>query len=105
MKDKPKLNKNLPAKTSFLGNLKYGGQMWRDYRKKQYPKFPWKSLLAITTAFLYVVFPVDIIPEYIVGFGLIDDAVITALAIKAIDMDIADYKKWMAENENKNSEE
>jgi len=73
--------------------------MLRDYRQKKYPHFPWKSTLAFAVAILYMLFPVDIIPDFIVGFGLIDDAVISAIALKAIDMDIAEYRKWLEKND------
>jgi len=99
MEDKPQKKTNLPAKRGFYGNLKYGRGMLRDYRQKKYPHFPWKSTLAFAVAILYMLFPVDIIPDFIVGFGLIDDAVISAIALKAIDMDIAEYRKWLEKND------
>ncbi len=103
MENKPSKKSNLPLKRGFYGNLRYARDFRRDYKAGKYHKFPWKSLLAIVATALYVIMPVDLIPDFIFGFGLIDDAVITALALKAIDIDINNYREWLEQNETEDN--
>lgn len=92
--------KMLPAKTGFrfFRNLKFLLPMLQDSKSGKYKKFPWKSVLGIIAAVLYVITPLDLIPEFIIGFGFIDDFAVSLLAMKAIDMDIEHYKMWQKEH-------
>ena len=43
-----------------------------------------KKLVAILLGVLYVVFPFDIIPDYIIALGVIDDVVVVTLILQQI---------------------
>ena len=72
--------------------------MIRAYVKKQYDQVPIGTILLAVAALIYVVNPFDLIPDYILGVGFVDDAAALAAVLQAIHMDLAKYKKWQGEN-------
>ena len=72
--------------------------MIRAYVKKQYDQVPIGTILLAVAALIYVVNPFDLIPDYILGVGFVDDAAALAAVLQAIHMDLAKYKKWQVEN-------
>ena len=53
---------------------------------------PLRSVVAIGVALLYVLSPIDLIPDFIPVIGLVDDAVVLTLCLKLIEDDIEEYK-------------
>jgi uncharacterized membrane protein YkvA (DUF1232 family) len=48
----------------------------------------------IAGALAYVVFPIDIIPDFILGVGFLDDAFVLGFVVKQLTEEIARYKKF-----------
>jgi uncharacterized membrane protein YkvA (DUF1232 family) len=42
----------------------------------------------------YIISPIDLIPDYIIGLGQIDDAVILGLSLYFLEKDLGKYKDW-----------
>ena len=82
----------------FWSDLKLLFELVNDYRKGEYREIPWTSIAAIIGALLYVLSPIDLIPDFIPVFGLMDDAAVMALCLRAIDGDLQAYKKWKIDN-------
>lgn len=68
----------------------------KDYFNGAYREIPKKSVIAIVAGMLYFLSPVDLIPDFMLGFGLIDDVFIIGLVIKQVTKDLAKYKIWKA---------
>ena len=51
------------------------------------------TYLMIAGALAYVVFPVDIIPDFILGVGFLDDAFILGAVMKKLSSEIEKYKR------------
>ena len=58
-------NSSALQKYSELGKLMYG--MLKDYRKGVYTKMQWFTIATIAFAFLYILNPLDIIPDFVPG--------------------------------------
>jgi uncharacterized membrane protein YkvA (DUF1232 family) len=58
-------------------------------------KAPWVTVAAITACLLYLINPIDIIPDFIPGVGLIDDALVVALCISLVRIDLRRYAAEM----------
>lgn len=68
------------------------------YINNEYKEIPFGSIIAILAAIIYVVNPLDILPDVIPGIGLIDDAFVVALVIKQVHADLQNYKLWKENN-------
>ncbi|WP_339232659.1 YkvA family protein [Bacillus sp. PS108] len=69
-------------------------QMLRDWRNGDYPRSQVKTLLLLTAAILYIVMPLDIIQDVILGLGFIDDAAVLGLIWTLIKKELSQYEKW-----------
>jgi uncharacterized membrane protein YkvA (DUF1232 family) len=64
------------------------------YRRGEYREVPWKSLVTIGGAVVYVVNPFDLIPDAIPVAGLADDAAVVGFALKAVKSDLDRFMAW-----------
>ena len=65
-----------------------------DYVKKRYKEIPLASVLTIVGALLYLINPVDVIPDYIPVIGYLDDGLVFRIALEAVHNDLTAYKEW-----------
>ena len=72
--------------------------MIRAYAKKQYTDVSIATILLSIAALIYVVNPMDIVPDFMIGIGQLDDAAAIVLVLQMIQMDLNKYKKWQEAN-------
>jgi len=72
------------------------GSLIKDYCTGEYRRVPYLSVVAVALTILYVISPVDLIPDYIIGIGQIDDAVVVGLCLYLLEKDLRIYKDWKA---------
>lgn len=78
----------------YIDKVKTMFSLIRDYRNGTYTEIPWKSIAAIAGALLYVLTPLDLIPDFIPVVGLLDDAGVIAACLKLVSGDLDDYAAW-----------
>ena len=78
----------------FVADMKLLFSVIKDYASGEYREIPWYSIAAIVFALLYVLSPVDLIPDFIPIIGYIDDALVVAACLGLIDQDLHKYKEW-----------
>jgi uncharacterized membrane protein YkvA (DUF1232 family) len=83
----------------FSSDISLMFSMLRDYWQGNYREVPWKSIAAIAGALVYVMNPLDVIPDLILGFGFIDDAGVVALCLKMVESDLLRYAAWKQNKE------
>lgn len=64
------------------------------YAKGEYREVPVQSITLIAVALTYFLTPIDLIPDAILGLGLIDDAGVLAWTISQIKADIEKFRTW-----------
>lgn len=65
-----------------------------DYIHGRYRRVPIRAMAVLVFALVYIFCPFDIIPDYLPGYGQIDDAVVALLCLYLLEKDIDAYKKW-----------
>jgi uncharacterized membrane protein YkvA (DUF1232 family) len=69
-------------------------QMLKDVKQKKYPETPWKTLAAMIFTILYIINPLDLVPDFIPFLGYLDDLTVFGFVLKLIDDDLIDYENW-----------
>jgi len=86
------------AKGKALKALMEQGQvmleMVKDYVTREYREVPYWAISAVSLSLLYVLNPLDVIPDVILGVGYLDDATVVAFALRLIDKELEKYKAW-----------
>lgn len=78
----------------YIEDLKLLFAIIKDYVNGSYREIPWYSIAAIVAALLYVLTPIDLIPDVIPVIGLVDDAFVVAACLSMIENDLHKYKEW-----------
>ncbi|GGC68541.1 YkvA family protein [Marinobacter halophilus] len=78
----------------FTTDIRLMFSLIRDYWRGDYRDIPWKSIAAVAGALLYVLNPIDLIPDFIFMFGFLDDAGVVALCLKLVESDLHRYAAW-----------
>ncbi len=73
-------------------------RMIKAYANGTYRNISWKSLVMIVASIIYFVMPFDLIPDFLPGLGLLDDAAILAWTIRTISADIDAFLEWEAQS-------
>ncbi len=69
-------------------------RMVRAYANGRYRKLPWASLVMALAAVLYFVNPLDLVPDFLFGIGLVDDMSVLAFALATMRRDLGDFQQW-----------
>ena len=89
------VNASTLRKYTELGKLMFG--MLQDYRKGLYSSVPWFTIASIAFALLYVLNPLDLMPDFIPGLGYVDDFAILTVTLRFIETDLHKYLDWKLE--------
>lgn len=81
----------------FIDDVKTFFSMLKDYFKGNYKEVPVGTIICIAASLLYVLSPIDIIPDFLPG-GLIDDAGVMAACLNFCRIDIEKYREWKKAN-------
>jgi uncharacterized membrane protein YkvA (DUF1232 family) len=68
--------------------------MVKDYVTRRYREVPYWAISAVALALLYVLNPIDILPDVILGVGYLDDATVVAFCLRLIEKELERYKLW-----------
>ncbi|MDN6179522.1 MAG: DUF1232 domain-containing protein [Halomonas subglaciescola] len=74
--------------------------MTGDVLRGRFRPVPWKAFALMLAAVGYLLMPFDLIPDFIVPFGLIDDALIVGWLLNRIDAQLAVYRAWRLNNDS-----
>ena len=89
--------KKIPKVGDTLAMVPIMVSLIRSYVRKEYNKAPIGSIIAIVSALIYLATPVDLIPDFIVGLGIVDDAAILGMCYSLVSDDIKEYEEWRTE--------
>lgn len=84
----------LPKLRQWMAQAKLMLSLVRDYWAGRYRQVPYWVISACALALLYVLNPMDVIPDMIPVIGYLDDATVVAFCLKLIERELERYRAW-----------
>ncbi len=78
-------------------------ELMRDWLKGNYKNVPFGSIIMILASIIYFLTPFDIIPDFFLGLGYIDDLSIISYTFRQLQNDIDKYQVWKSVRDISNS--
>ena len=66
----------------------------KNYVQGKYTTVPYGTILAVLSALIYFLAPIDIVPDFIPLAGYLDDMAVLGLCMNMVKTDIETYDKW-----------
>jgi uncharacterized membrane protein YkvA (DUF1232 family) len=88
----------VPVVGKQLSNIPMLVSLVRSYIRKDYRDVPLGSIIAIVSALIYFLSPIDLLSDSIPVLGYVDDAAVFAFVWKMVADDIEEYRKWQEAN-------
>ncbi|MGO2241406.1 MAG: YkvA family protein [Halomonas sp.] len=78
----------------ILRALKLFLPMTRDVVRGDFRPVPWSAFAMMALALAYLVMPFDLIPDFLMLIGIIDDVLIVGWLLNRIDQRLEGYRVW-----------
>lgn len=89
-----KATANKGSLTNIWDQLQLLFSLAKDYASGNYTAIPKSSIIAVVAALLYFISPLDLIPDFLVGLGFVDDAFVLGLVYKQVLKELDKYQVW-----------
>lgn len=73
----------------------------KAYARGHYRDISWSNLVLVVAALIYFVAPLDMLPDFLLALGYIDDAAILGWTIRAIADELARFAVWESDQGNR----
>ncbi len=89
-----KATENKGSLTSFWEELQLLFSLVKDYASGSYTAIPKTTIISVLAALLYFISPLDVIPDFILGLGLVDDVIILKFVYNKMKKELDKYQAW-----------
>ena len=89
-----KAQKNKGALARVFADLGALIRLLKAWAARRYRTVPWRTVSLAIAALLYFVSPLDAMPDFIPGLGLLDDVFIVTWVMRAIQKDLEKFRVW-----------
>ena len=90
----------MAKESSFLRqywkDIKTSFALLKDWYMGNYTKIPFRMVASIAGAMLYLVSPLDVVPDWLPFGGLLDDALVLAAIFAMSRRDLDEYLAWVS---------
>ena len=97
---KEKKAEEMAKESSFLRqywkDIKTSFALLKDWYMGNYKKIPFRMVASIAVAMLYLVSPLDVVPDWLPFGGLLDDALVLAAIFAMSRRDLDEYLVWVS---------
>ena len=101
--------KTIVEKAGFLSrywdDIKTSFALIRDWFNGSYDKVPTRMIVSLAGALIYLVSPLDLIPDWVPMAGLVDDAAMLAFVFQLSKVDLNAYRRWKGRQPDKSDDE
>jgi uncharacterized membrane protein YkvA (DUF1232 family) len=73
-------------------------ELVKAYSKGNYKNISPGTILTIVGTLLYFISPLDLVPDFILGLGILDDAALIGYTFKKISGELDTFSKWKRAN-------
>ena len=80
-------------------DLKLFIELIKDWMSGRYDDLSRETIIMIIAALIYLVMPIDLIPDFLIG-GYIDDALVIGYVVKKTSDELKLYKEWKSMEED-----
>ena len=91
-----KLGSHREIFTAITGDIETLLRLVRACINGRYPEIPWRTLLWAGAALIYFVSPLDLIPDFILGTGLLDDLAVLTYVLALLKTELSEFRDWEA---------
>ena len=92
-----------PKLTEIPTLIRTAPAMFRDLLARRYRPWPAGTLVGGLLGFLYLINPLDLIPEALPVVGIVDDTLVLGVFLAFLSRDVKKYVLWKSSSENTNS--
>ena len=89
-----KADENKSALANVWEQLQLLFALAKDYASGAYTAIPKTTMISVLAALLYFISPLDLVPDFLVGLGFLDDAVILGFVVKKVAKELDKYQAW-----------
>ncbi|MBK9306463.1 MAG: DUF1232 domain-containing protein [Nitrospira sp.] len=103
----------MSVSTRFFEVLRMISRLWSDlpllgrllkaWKRGSYRGLSVRTIVSLAAALLYIISPMDLLPDFIPGIGLLDDAAVLGLLLHSIAQDLAAFRVWEQHDERRSS--
>ncbi|WP_075879101.1 YkvA family protein [Vreelandella massiliensis] len=83
--------------------LKWFVPMTRDVLRGNFRPVPWRAFGLMALALGYLILPFDLIPDFLVLLGVLDDVMIVGWLLNRIDGQLEAYRLWKQHKDTQDS--
>lgn len=69
----------------------------KDYVRGNYTAISKSAIISVLAALLYFISPLDVIPDFILGLGFLDDVIVLRFVLKSVRKELKKYQAWKVE--------
>jgi len=90
-----KLNKNKSGSINvWLDSLLTSFRLLKCYVSGEYRDISFESLALIVASIIYFVMPFDVVPDFFLSFGFLDDAALLAWTFRTVKEELKRFIEW-----------
>ena len=86
--------KKIPDNSDLLTNIPMLVSLVKSYIGGEYNAIPYNTIIAVVATLLYVISPIDMLPDIIPGVGFSDDEIVVSICMKMFHADFEKFKTW-----------
>lgn len=83
---------------SIVADVKMLVQLVKDHINGEYKELSNNTIILVLISLIYLVNPIDLIPDFMIG-GFLDDAAVLTFVLKKIQTELQNYKDWQSRDE------
>ncbi len=75
-------------------------RLLKTWRAGAYPNGPWRTTVLFAVLIVYVISPIDILPDYIPFIGVVDDLSLLGVWFASMRRDLKKFRAWEEKKDN-----